>query len=212
MFQNILITSADVFLANICCTRSENTHQPTDSAVLCRYDSLHTSNKIIPFRLQYLKKKVTTVITTVDVLLLKMKKLQKGMLKSSHFLSFVCSLMFVCWMKYVVQKSPNWCIQLQCIWSVFLHSLKWKYTTRMFIKRTIMQKGITHLFHCSVLIACYQQHHLGIWSMPTSTQIKTRRAKIYFPIQQMWVISSCDSNEFGVLCEQMSVSHLLYQH
>lgn len=43
-------------------------------------------------------------------------------------------------------------------------------------------------------------------------QIKTRRAKIYFPIQQMWVISSCDSNEFGVLCEQMSVPRLLYQH
>lgn len=55
MFQNIFITSADAVLANICCTRSENTHQPTDSAVLSRYDSLHTSHKIIPFSLQYLK-------------------------------------------------------------------------------------------------------------------------------------------------------------
>lgn len=78
MFQNIFITSAAAFLANICCTRSENTQTPADSAVLSRYDSLHTSNKIIPFRLHYLKKKnVTTVITTVDMLLLKMKKLQK---------------------------------------------------------------------------------------------------------------------------------------
>lgn len=67
--------------------------------------------------------------------------------------------------------------------------------------------------HTFIPLCCpHSLPHLGIWSMPTSTQIKTRRAKIYFPIQQMWVISSCDSNEFGVLCEQMSVSHLLYQH
>lgn len=50
----------------------------------------------------------------------------------------------------------------------------------MFIKRKIMQREITHLFHCSVLIACYPQRHLGRWSMPTSTQIKTRRAKNIF--------------------------------
>lgn len=95
MFQNIFLT--DAFLANICCTRSEHTHQLADSAVLSRYDSLHTSNKIIPFRLQYFEKKGTTVITTVDKLLLKMKELQKGVLKSFLFLiSFDSSLMFVC--------------------------------------------------------------------------------------------------------------------
>lgn len=62
----------------------------------------------------------------------------------------------------------------------FLQSLKRKYTTHMFIKRKIMQREITHLFYCSVLIACYPQRHLGRWSMPTSTQIKTRRAKNIF--------------------------------
>ncbi len=111
-----------------------------------------------------------------------------------------------------MQNTPqhgNMFILLKCVVTyIFAHII-------IFLKSIVLHKYTQKCMQISssaVLEACHSELHLGIWSIPTSTQIKTRRAKRYFPIQQMWVISSCDSNEFGVLCEQMSIPRLLYQH
>ncbi len=58
----------------------------------------------------------------------------------------------------------------------------------IFLKSIILHKYTQKCMQISssaVLEACHSELHLGIWSIPTSTQIKTRRAKRYFPIQQM---------------------------